>query len=101
MQKCSFSFLIILLLSYNFLYGQAFESKHISFRDGLPGRLVLEVFQEESGMIWMLTEKGLVRYDGYEFLRFDNFVYSFDIAGTNFQADITKSSRQNLAIGGV
>ena len=46
----------------------------------------------------MLTEKGLVRYDGYEFLDFGNYVYSFDIAGTNFHADISTNAQKKLAI---
>lgn len=98
MQKLRFCFFLILYFYTNLVVGQAFESKHISFREGLPGRLVLDVYQEESGLIWMLTERGLVRYDGYEFLSLDNFVYSFDIAGTSFQADIKPNAQNKLAL---
>ena len=75
-----------------------YESKHYSFKNGLPGRLVLDVIQEESGLIWIATENGIARFDGYEFLPFNNFNYSFDIAGTDFQLDIEQNHANELAI---
>ncbi len=81
-------------------YGQIrpYESKHYSFRDGLPGRLVLDVTQDKTGLIWLATEKGLARFDGYEFIEFNNFNYSFDIAGTDFQFDIRETPNKEFAI---
>ena len=42
-----------------------FCSRHVSTRDGLPGNTINELAQDEDGYIWMATNNGLSRYDGY------------------------------------
>ena len=41
-----------------------FES--ITINNGLPHNTVYRVMQDKKGFIWMGTQRGLVRYDGYE-----------------------------------
>lgn len=40
---------------------------HYSVEDGLPNPMVYDIVQDRKGLIWMATESGLVRYNGYEF----------------------------------
>lgn len=40
---------------------------HITMRDGLSSRQVYELEEDSDGFIWMYTNSGLERYDGYRF----------------------------------
>jgi len=35
--------------------------------DGLPSNAVYQTFQDKKGFIWLATDRGLTRYDGYQF----------------------------------
>ena len=37
----------------------------LSVKDGLPEGFVNSMIQDREGYIWMTTQRGLVRYDGY------------------------------------
>ena len=41
------------------------NSRRISVQDGLSGNTINELVQDEEGFIWMATNNGLTRYDGY------------------------------------
>lgn len=43
---------------------------HINYDDGFPQSMISSIEQTENGFIWIGTETGLVRYDGYNFLRY-------------------------------
>jgi len=60
---------------------------HFSIKDGLPHYSVRIILQDSQGYLWIGTEGGLARYDGYSFRVFthnpevpsslsDNFVYA-------------------------
>ncbi len=44
----------------------------ITTDDGLGFRIVNHVTQDKKGFMWISTEKGLERYDGYEFIKFND-----------------------------
>ncbi len=44
--------------------------QHLGVSDGLPQNTVNATLQDSQGFIWIATEDGLVRYDGYEARRF-------------------------------
>jgi ligand-binding sensor domain-containing protein/anti-sigma regulatory factor (Ser/Thr protein kinase) len=44
--------------------------RHITVRDGLPSSEVYNVFQDRLGYIWMCTDAGVCRYNGYGFQSF-------------------------------
>ncbi len=53
--------------------------RQLTVEDGLSQSSVHEVFQDSFGFIWLATEKGVNRYDGYEFSQFGkNAVASFE-----------------------
>jgi PAS domain S-box-containing protein len=41
--------------------------RRISLQDGLPAGTVHQVLQDREGLLWLATQDGLSRYDGYEF----------------------------------
>lgn len=45
-------------------------SRHITTADGLTGNTINELTQDEQGYIWMATNTGLSRYDGYSTLNY-------------------------------
>ncbi len=47
-------------------------SQFYSINDGLSDRLVADMIQGEDGFIWIGTPNGLNKFDGYEFITFDN-----------------------------
>ncbi|MEO5643890.1 MAG: histidine kinase [Bacteroidia bacterium] len=44
--------------------------RHITVRDGLPSSEVYKIFQDRLGYIWMSTDAGVCRYNGYRFESF-------------------------------
>lgn len=54
---------------------QQYKFTHYSSKDGLPQNSILAIHQDKWGFIWMGTDDGLARFDGYRFL-----VYKHDEA---------------------
>ncbi len=46
--------------------------EHLSTRDGLSQNMAMDILQDKQGFIWIATEDGLNRYDGYRFKVFKN-----------------------------
>ncbi|NQY30857.1 MAG: hypothetical protein HRT69_15495, partial [Flavobacteriaceae bacterium] len=65
-----FSFILI-LASYATSYAQEPIYKHFGVDEGLPSSEVYDIYQDKNGYIWFATDKGLSRYNGYEFENFD------------------------------
>lgn len=59
----------LILLSIN-CFGQdnhIFNTRHLSVEDGLLGRRISAMVQDRAGFIWIATNEGLNRFDGYTF----------------------------------
>ena len=67
-----FWFLWSVLCPSQNLYAQTYmaDIRHISVEDGLSNRFVNTVFEDSRGFIWIGTQHGLNRYDGYNFTTF-------------------------------
>ena len=64
--------LLLLLLLFSaciYSYAQTPDIKfdHIGIKEGLPEAQVRNILQDAEGYIWMGTQNGLVRYDGYNY----------------------------------
>ncbi|MCB2219043.1 MAG: hypothetical protein KQI35_01520 [Bacteroidetes bacterium] len=59
---------IVLLLSFTGLYAQYLKPyfNNISVENGLPEGFVVSSLQDRLGYMWLGTQNGLVRYNGYE-----------------------------------
>ena len=49
-------------------FSQKLNFKNFSSKNGLPSNEVYDVLQDENGIMWFATDRGLCRYDGYEFV---------------------------------
>jgi PAS domain S-box-containing protein len=53
--------------SLNFAPGSIVRFEHLSIEDGLSQNAGLDIFQDSRGYLWIGTQDGLNRYDGYSF----------------------------------
>jgi len=57
----------ILQVSFVFASGPSIRFEHLSLEDGLPQSVVSRILQDRQGFLWVGTQDGLARYDGYRF----------------------------------
>ena len=55
-----------------FYPGAALRFEHLNIEDGLSQNAVLALLQDTRGYIWIGTQDGLDRYDGYNFIEYRN-----------------------------
>ena len=61
---------ILSFLAYNGL-GQYPSFKNYTTKDGLPSNTIYELKSDQDGFLWIATDSGIVKYDGYKFQTFD------------------------------
>ncbi|MCU0324591.1 MAG: histidine kinase [Spirosomaceae bacterium] len=64
--------LLFLFFSCYFVFSKA-QTPHLrryTVDDGLPSSHIYRTFQDSEGYIWVCTDKGLARFDGYRFEKF-------------------------------
>lgn len=61
------TFLIVLIIFNSQLFSQTHSFRHFTTEDGLPSSEVHDVVQDDNGYMWFATDRGLVRFDGYDF----------------------------------
>lgn len=68
------AFLSLALVCYcDFILASAsIHFDHLTTESGLPQSVVNDMTQDASGFVWIATQSGLARYDGYEFNIFRN-----------------------------
>ena len=71
-QTLRYVFLIIFLMPYQMIVAQdfLFNTRHLTVEDGLLGRRVNSIIQDKEGFMWIATNEGLNRFDGYSFQYF-------------------------------
>ena len=74
----------VLFLYCNNVIAQSPHFKNYTIKDGLPSNETYEIFQDSKGYVWFGTDRGVARFDGYEFKLFntenglpDNTVFKF------------------------
>lgn len=77
-------FLLFFLLLLNPFFGQQPASYNYTTSDGLPSSETYDIIQDKKGYIWIATDRGVSRFDGYSFKNIttsdglaDNTVLSF------------------------
>ncbi len=86
---------IFYLLFFSTTTAQHYPFTTITNKDGLPQSSVFKIMQDRQGYIWMGTEAGLCRYDGYEF---KTYSYHSGLDG-NFIFDIEFDANGRLWLG--
>ena len=61
--------------------------KNFTTDDGLPSNECHRILQDKKGYIWIATDRGLCRYDGYTFKRYGRSQGLTDVAVMNMQLD--------------
>jgi ligand-binding sensor domain-containing protein/two-component sensor histidine kinase len=69
-----------------------------SLEDGLSNENIFDIFQDKLGYIWIATEDGLNRFDGYKFEIYRNVPGDFKSISSNFITDINEDPEGNLWI---
>lgn len=73
-------------------------AEYYALDDGLSDRLINDITQDEQGFVWIATPNGLNRFDGYEFITFNNHPDNeFAISGSSVQ-EIAKDEQGNLVL---
>ncbi len=74
LRKRWFGWLILLFLFQVSVFGQSdkLQFRQITLDDGLPSMHIYDVLQDDQGYIWIATEAGLSRFDGYNFKNYSN-----------------------------
>lgn len=55
----------------NFSWGQTYEEKLFNYKNGLPANKVFDLLKDSNNIIWLGTDKGLVRFDGSNFVKIE------------------------------
>lgn len=63
-------FLLLFFISIH-CFSQDYIYQHFGVDEGLPSSEVYDMYQDKKGYLWFATDKGLSRYNGYEFENFD------------------------------
>ncbi|WP_400078521.1 two-component regulator propeller domain-containing protein [Winogradskyella sp. R77965] len=64
------TYFFLILFGLQIGYSQTHIYEHFGVDEGLPSSEVYDIYQDKRGYIWFATDKGLSRYNGYEFENF-------------------------------
>ena len=67
MRKILLLLLFLVLIKYSGAQSPDIKFEHIGIKEGLPEDQVKSIMQDVQGYIWIGTQNGLVRYDGYNY----------------------------------
>lgn len=94
--------LIILLITTNIVYVSAYNNinfKNITSEDGLSQGTVETIIQDDQGYIWLGTNDGLCRYNGYEFKIYKHDEELENSITNNYIVDIKQDNLGNIWVG--
>ena len=100
MLKSLILFLLLFILPC-FLSAQEENKSLVTFteKDGIPSNSIYAILQDHLGYIWIATENGLLKYDGYQFKRYD-LAKELESPGLNpIVSALFEDSENNLWIG--
>lgn len=82
------------------LYSQnTFQFEKISVEQGLSQSTVYSITQDEQGFIWIGTQDGLDKYDGYQFITFQYDPHKINSISNSSVSYLLKDSKNKLWVG--
>lgn len=99
MNRLYILYIILAMLYANPAYSIDFFFSHLGVENGLSQVSVLDIFQDSDGYIWFGTRNGANRYDGYEFIIYQNEVNNTATLSDNYIRGFAEDSRKNIWIG--
>ena len=91
--------IIFLFTAKSFPENNPFHFDHITIEQGLPTNSINCVYQDRAGFIWMGTDKGLARYDGYNYKLYRHNKDDNTSLSNDFVTSILEDSAGNFWIG--
>ncbi len=91
--------LIHLALIQFFCFGQNYRINHYSINQGLSQSVVYTIFQDSRGFLWVGTQDGLNRFDGYSFIKYLHNPTDSNSISDSWIYSITEDNEGNLWIG--
>ena len=91
---CIISFMNISTSYANII--ENFNFKNITIEDGLSQSTVKTIYQDSKGYIWVGTDAGLNRYNGYEFKQYKHDEYNKNSISHNYIIDITEDKNGHI-----
>lgn len=88
----------LLLLSTVFTKAQDYQFEKISIEEGLSQSIVLNIFQDSKGFLWISTQEGLNKYDGYKFIHYKKEPGSNNSLSDSYTRAVVEDSENNLWI---
>ena len=79
----------------NKVYGQLYNFTNYGLEQGLPQSTVYSTCQDSRGYLWIGTESGVARFNGYQFVVFDK---SSGLPG-NFVRSVVEGADGNIWVG--
>lgn len=70
--------------------------QNLTLKDGLSQNSILRILQDQTGYLWLATQDGLNRYDGYNFKIFRNNPNDTTSLSENFVGDFSLDTENNL-----
>lgn len=84
------------LLFSNLLFAQNYIVSNWTVEDGLSSNDVKEILQDEAGFMWIATEHGLNKFDGYSFQNHRYHPSDRSTIGANYINSICKDEQENI-----
>ena len=91
-------FFIGLLLSNQLIMSQSIQTNSFSVEDGLSQSNVTCILQDSRDFLWIATQDGLNRYDGYEFKTYKHNPANQNSISNNFINHLIEDKEGNLWI---
>ena len=81
------------------LYAESFNFRHYKAEDGLSLNTVSSIIQDRKGFIWIGTEGGLNRFDGYRFKIYSSNEQEDSVLWTGYISSLLEGQNGNIWIG--
>ncbi|MDB4919053.1 two-component regulator propeller domain-containing protein [Mucilaginibacter sp.] len=99
--KYYFTIFLLAISSFLFAQNRQLHFEHLGTANGLSELNANCILQDSRGFIWIATNDGLNRYDGYKFKIFRNDVKDTTSIGNNYIQDIKEDKDGNIWIATV
>lgn len=73
--------------------------QQLSIEQGLSQSTVYSITQDDEGFVWLATQDGLNKFDGYEFTYYKNEINNPNSLLNNFVREVYVDSKNNLWVG--
>jgi ligand-binding sensor domain-containing protein len=80
-------------------HAQNIQFKHLTINDGLSHSWIRSICQDTFGFMWIGTDDGLNRYDGYNFHVYRNEIHNESSISSSSTNIVFEDSKGNLWIG--